>query len=83
MNHTTMKSVGFDPIITKGHSHAAHHLPARDRSPRKNPLRRAWIGIIPILAALSAIWLQAAVHGFTGGDVTPQHTRQVERRLVP
>jgi hypothetical protein len=83
MNHTAMKTVSLDNIISKDRPTNANHLPARHRSPRNNPLRRAWIWIIPILAALSAIWLQAAVHGFTSVDVTLQHTRQVERRLAP
>ena len=33
-------------------------------------MKRFWIWMIPILAAVSAIWIQAALHGYDPGAVT-------------
>lgn len=40
-------------------------------------MKRFWIWTIPILAAISAIWIQAALHGYDPGAVT----RGQQRRL--
>jgi hypothetical protein len=33
-------------------------------------MKRFWIWMIPILAAISAVWLQAALHGYDPAGVT-------------
>ncbi len=35
-------------------------------------MQRIWIWLIPVLAALSAIWIQAALHGFETGLIAPR-----------
>jgi len=32
-------------------------------------MKRFWIWMIPILAAISAVWIQAALHGYDPGAV--------------
>jgi len=40
-------------------------------------MKRYWIWMIPILAAVSAIWIQAELHGYDAGD----HTLPPKARL--
>jgi hypothetical protein len=43
------------------------------------PMKRFWIWMIPILAAISAIWIQAALHGYDPGAVTRWSTAPLAR----
>ncbi|MBC2735617.1 MAG: hypothetical protein HF981_14760 [Desulfobacteraceae bacterium] len=42
-------------------------------------MKRFWIWIIPILAAISAIWIQAALHGYDSGAVARRPTAPFTR----
>lgn len=43
-------------------------------------MKRSWIWIIPILAAVSAIWLQAAIHEASPGAATIRPAMPLEQR---
>lgn len=45
-------------------------------------MRRYWIWMIPILAAASAIWIQAALHGYDAGDYMAPPTARLELRDI-
>jgi hypothetical protein len=42
-------------------------------------MKRFWIWMIPILAAISAIWIQAALHGYDPGAVNQGTTAPFAR----
>jgi hypothetical protein len=42
-------------------------------------MKRYWIWMIPILAAVSAFWIQAALHDYNPGAVTREPTASYAR----
>ena len=42
-------------------------------------MKRFWIWMIPVLAAISAIWIQASLHGYDSGAITRKPTAPLTR----
>jgi hypothetical protein len=80
--HAIMKTVAIDRTIAKSRSNAVKPRSVRHRSAWKRAMRRSWLWIVPILAALSAIWIQAALHGFDANDLARQSTGRIEWRVA-